>query len=616
MQIGVGKIVASLDLILPPPPAPTPLKSTLERTPLVLVERVARLERQADDHARRIAGGRPSRSPERRRSSASPMGGAPPIGGGALRVPASGSAPSVGGGAPRSSRGEPLGSLLGRLEGHFGRPLGDVRVHTDPAAAEAASRLSARAFTVGSHIYFGAGQFRPDTPGGLGLIGHEVAHVDQFHRGLTPTSTAHAKAFGLDIGARADRLERFAEDHERRIASGRPAPIGAEPSIDGVSVSLTGVVGPEAGAKLDRIVEGAVAEASVLLARERLNAEVDTVSLRVKVDPSRSESLQVRRLAGEILRAARIQALKARWTPASARPISVQLARTPKAIVEDLKTRLGGVLELPDSGKNPEVKKQLRDAIDGLRENADDAAVVRLRNAIAEYRKANSSRGDTSAALEQAAISFEKLTLEMVAEREMQSGKRRTDSGPNGRAAHVASVVQSVLAQVRAWNRESEAVMVNVWMPDQAAAQELINAINTAIGKEGSCEAAPRGFEHHVGGSGPDWLHLNAEGQYQGKEFAMHVFTGESCPTEARVEDARPIQARARDVLESKAVWVEYGQEIEILEAIQAVIGDEGILSDFDGFKSAQVENTPHVRVDGTFRGTAFNGLVLVNKRW
>jgi hypothetical protein len=57
--------------------------------------------------------------------------------------------------------------------------LGDVRVHTGDGAAALARAVSARAFTVGSDIFFGDGEYRPGTSDGNQLIAHEVAHVAQ-----------------------------------------------------------------------------------------------------------------------------------------------------------------------------------------------------------------------------------------------------------------------------------------------------------------------------------------------------------------------------------------------------------------------------------------------------
>ncbi len=78
-----------------------------------------------------------------------------------------------GGGAPLPEQ------VRGRLESAFGSDLGSVRVHADDRAAQLSQSLSAKAFTVGSDMFFGAGQFRPDTPAGEHTLAHEVAHVVQ-----------------------------------------------------------------------------------------------------------------------------------------------------------------------------------------------------------------------------------------------------------------------------------------------------------------------------------------------------------------------------------------------------------------------------------------------------
>lgn len=65
------------------------------------------------------------------------------------------------------------------FEPRLGCDFGRVRVHSDGAAAQAADALGARAFTVGSDIFFGAHQYAPATRVGRGLLAHELAHVRQ-----------------------------------------------------------------------------------------------------------------------------------------------------------------------------------------------------------------------------------------------------------------------------------------------------------------------------------------------------------------------------------------------------------------------------------------------------
>lgn len=64
-----------------------------------------------------------------------------------------------------------------------GLDFAHVRVQADAEAAASASRLAARAYTVGSNIYFGRGEYRPQSREGRKLLAHELAHVVQQSRG-------------------------------------------------------------------------------------------------------------------------------------------------------------------------------------------------------------------------------------------------------------------------------------------------------------------------------------------------------------------------------------------------------------------------------------------------
>jgi hypothetical protein len=91
---------------------------------------------------------------------------------------------------PRSPAAQVLASSLGAgqplarderaaLEARLGGDLGGVRIHTGDEAQAAAAQLRARAFAVGNHVAFGAGEFRPDSREGQRLLAHELAHTLQ-----------------------------------------------------------------------------------------------------------------------------------------------------------------------------------------------------------------------------------------------------------------------------------------------------------------------------------------------------------------------------------------------------------------------------------------------------
>jgi hypothetical protein len=76
--------------------------------------------------------------------------------------------------------GRPLESgVRSRMESAFSTDFSHVRTHTDITAAGFSDRLNARAFTVGKHVAFGSGEYKPGTIVGDALIAHEMAHVVQ-----------------------------------------------------------------------------------------------------------------------------------------------------------------------------------------------------------------------------------------------------------------------------------------------------------------------------------------------------------------------------------------------------------------------------------------------------
>lgn len=79
-----------------------------------------------------------------------------------------------------ASGGLPLSpAIRGFMEPRFNADFSNVRVHTDAGAAEQSAALSAHAFTVGQHVYFGHNQYQPDTSHGRELIAHELTHTIQ-----------------------------------------------------------------------------------------------------------------------------------------------------------------------------------------------------------------------------------------------------------------------------------------------------------------------------------------------------------------------------------------------------------------------------------------------------
>lgn len=100
-------------------------------------------------------------------------------------------------------------TVSGQVGAALGDSLSDVRVHTDGAAEALARSVSARAFTVGSDIFFGPDEYRPATQEGRELLTHELVHVVQ-QRGAP-------RGGPLSVSQPGDALEREAEDVARGI---------------------------------------------------------------------------------------------------------------------------------------------------------------------------------------------------------------------------------------------------------------------------------------------------------------------------------------------------------------------------------------------------------------
>jgi hypothetical protein len=99
------------------------------------------------------------------------------------------------------------------FERRLGAELGAVRIHPGAAAAEA---WEARAFTAGRDVGFAPGLYRPGTPEGRRLMGHELAHV------LEQGATARP-AIQLDGPPRPGQPELKLPDTE---AAGRAEAVG------------------------------------------------------------------------------------------------------------------------------------------------------------------------------------------------------------------------------------------------------------------------------------------------------------------------------------------------------------------------------------------------------
>lgn len=114
--------------------------------------------------------------------------------------------------------GRPLdGSVRSRMESAFATDFSHVRSHTNTQAGNLASDLNARAFAVGEHVAFGAGQYKPGTLVGDALIAHELAHVTQQDQGA---SSVMSKTDGGDYEPLEEDADRSAVGAVARLWTG------------------------------------------------------------------------------------------------------------------------------------------------------------------------------------------------------------------------------------------------------------------------------------------------------------------------------------------------------------------------------------------------------------
>jgi hypothetical protein len=101
--------------------------------------------------------------------------------------------------------GSPLStSVRSFLEPRLGVDLGHLRVHADPADGLLASRINARAFTLGQDMFFAPGQLQPHSHAGMRLVAHEVAHTLQTSG---RPAGAQLRRAGIEVGEHVDEVK-------------------------------------------------------------------------------------------------------------------------------------------------------------------------------------------------------------------------------------------------------------------------------------------------------------------------------------------------------------------------------------------------------------------------
>ena len=108
--------------------------------------------------------------------------------------------------------GHPLpASAKQTFESALGKPLDDVRVHV----GEAAKQLGADAYHQAGHIHISPEKYKPTTPEGMALLGHELIHKEQVDKGMVEVP----QGGGLPINSNP-KLEQQANELGAKAARG------------------------------------------------------------------------------------------------------------------------------------------------------------------------------------------------------------------------------------------------------------------------------------------------------------------------------------------------------------------------------------------------------------
>jgi hypothetical protein len=153
--------------------------------------------------------------------------------------------------ATRLGEGEAFGgAAAARMSEAYGENFGDVRLHVDPAAQKMTSDMGALAVTVGSHIAFAPGTYRPETPEGDALLAHELAHVLQQRGAAVPSGQPQAKTGGEFVATDSHEADAdaAAADAMVHLYGGRNSP--ARPSLAGRLRQAVGKMSAQAGVRL------------------------------------------------------------------------------------------------------------------------------------------------------------------------------------------------------------------------------------------------------------------------------------------------------------------------------------------------------------------------------
>lgn len=154
-----------------------------------------------------------------------------------------------------------------------------AKVHVGPAADRAAKELGARAFTIGSDVFFKAGEYNPQGTEGKALLAHELTHVAQ-------QTGQHGQRVDKHTRSGGQRMEHEAQQTESRVLAGvgsRETRLNVrtfQKDIEAEGAEVTA----EQHARVTRIGDVALARVGQLLDDRALGGPIRLMEIEVSLD--------------------------------------------------------------------------------------------------------------------------------------------------------------------------------------------------------------------------------------------------------------------------------------------------------------------------------------------
>ncbi|GIK33182.1 MAG: hypothetical protein BroJett009_21740 [Armatimonadota bacterium] len=154
-----------------------------------------------------------------------------------------------------------------------------AKVHVGPAADRAAKELGARAFTIGSDVFFKAGEYNPQGTEGKALLAHELTHVAQ-------QTGQHGQRVDKHTRSGGQRMEQEAQQTESRVLAG----VGSRETRLNVrtfrkDIEAEGAeVTAEQHARVTRIGDVALARVGQLMDDRALGGPIRLMEIEVSLD--------------------------------------------------------------------------------------------------------------------------------------------------------------------------------------------------------------------------------------------------------------------------------------------------------------------------------------------